>query len=575
MLDNGLKFQKNENIISSSLYDKDGNYINDLIKTTKTGQLTIENITPKEEITTERKKIVKESENRELFETSVDLQTNYGDENIKTKIVPIFCNNFSDLKNLYNIKLNYSKSKSKSNEDEEESTNKINTPKEEQSVKSNRIFKPKEEILFEKTPQEEEKKNDSSKNSDIDNRNCNSDFINNIEIKQAYDFFKLLTAQDKKFYANYYTLRGNYNFHANAIYNNKECILLLYKNFLYIIEIQSKEKLKEKNKNKKKDKEEDIIEKNIEQTLLDNLQKDESLNNIENEILIIDYNLSHPLLCLNFDLLSCKILLNKNNENKNNELYEIQILILGTSSKFTLFLKDYEIYKKFIYNLGSVICNSNGYQINQLGLSLRTKKFYEDTYITVSEFESLAKTGDLLLFQTMECISNCQRLYTRDKYDHIACVILKNGIIEIFESTYNDNCSLLEWRRFKFNLYNLVFKKISLRRLNIGEENNSEKIQEKSIEFIEKVDKKKYNMSLIKMLHDSKKKDYEVKGEWDKAKGFCCSSLMAAFYIYIGVMELEKSVHSVRPGDFEQDKNRLTILPGFSFGPEKILEFSK
>lgn len=71
------------------------------------------------------------------------------------------------------------------------------------------------------------------------------------------------------------------------------------------------------------------------------------------------------------------------------------------------------------------------------------------------------------------------------------------------------------------------------------------------------------------------KKDYEVKGEWDKAKGFCCSSLMAAFYIYIGVMELEKSVHSVRPGDFEQDKNRLTILPGFSFGPEKILEFSK
>jgi len=572
MLDNGLNFQNNENIISSNLYDKDGNYINDLIKTTKTGQITIENVTPKEEVTTERKKIVKESENRELFETSVDLETNYGDENIKTKILPTFRNNFSDLKKIYNTKLGHSKSKPKSNEDEEESANKIYTPKGEQSVKSNKIFQPKEEILFEKTPQEEEKKNDSSKSSDTDNRNCNSDFINNIEINNAYDFYKLLTTQDKKFYKNYYTIRGNYNFHANAIYNNKECILLLYKNFLYIIEIQSKEK------NNKKDKEEDIIEKNIEQTLLDNLQKDESLNNIEKEMLMIDYNLSHPLLCFNFDLLSCKILLNKNNENKdknnNNELYEIQILILGTSSKFSFFLKDYEIYKKFLYNLGSVVCNSNGYQINKLGLSLRTQKFYEDTYITYSEFESMAKTGDLLLFQTMECISKCQRLYTRDQYDHIACVILKNGIIEIFESTYNDNCSLLEWRRFKFNLYNLVFKKISLRRLNIGEENNSEKIQEKSIEFIEKVDKKKYNMSLFKMIHDSKKKDYEVKGEWDKAEGFCCSSLMAAFYIYIGVMELEKSVHSVRPGDFEQDKNRLKILPGFSFGPEKIIEFS-
>ena len=566
----------NENIISSNLYDKDGNYINDLIKTTKTEQLNKENITPIGEITTERKKIVKESENRELFEVSVDLQTSYGDENIKTKILPSFRNNFSDLKNLYNIKLSYSKSKSKSksNEDEEESNNKICTPKEEQSIKSNKIFEPKEEILFAKTPQEE-KKVDSQKDSDTDNRNFNSDFFDYIEIKQAYDFSKLLRNKDIKYRENYFTLRRNYNFHANAIYKNKECIILLYKNFLYIIEILSKSK--EKNKNKKKEKE-DNIEKNIEQTLLDNLQKDESLNNIEKEILLVDYNLSHPLLCLNFDLLSCKILLNKNNENKsknkNNELYEIQILILGTSSKFALFLKDYDIYKKFIYNLGSVIYNSNGYQINKLGLSLRTKKFYEDTYITLFEFESMAKTGDLLLFQTMECVSDCQRLFTRDQYDHIACVILRNGIIEIFESTYNDNCSLLEWRRFKFNFYNLVFKKISLRRLNIEEENNSEKIEEKSFEFIEKVDKKKYNMSLLKMLYDSKRKDYEVKGEWDKAEGFCCSSLLAAFYIYIGVMKLEKSVHSVRPGDFEQDKNRLTILPGFSFGPEKIIEFS-
>ena len=529
--------------------------------------MSIENITPIEEMTTERKKIVKDSDNRELFETSVDLQTNYGDEKIETKILPTFHNNFSDLKNLYNIKLTISKSKSIENE--EESTNKNNkiyTPKEELSNKIIKIFEPKKEISFEKTPQEE-KKNDSQRDSDTDNRNFQSGFLDNAKIMKAYDFSTLLRNKEKKIHENYFTFRGKYIFHSNVIYNNKECMLLLYKEFLYIVEIQSKLK------NKKKEKE-DNIEKNIEHTLLDNLQKDESLNNIEKEILIADYNLSHPLLCINFDLLSCKILLNKKNKDKNIELYEIQILILGTTSKFSFFLKNYEIYKKFIYNLGSVIYNSAGYKINKLGLSLRTKKFYEDTYITVPEFEYMAKTGDLLLFQTMECISDCQRLYTRDQYDHIACVILRNGIIEIFESTYNDNCSLLEWRRFKFNLYNLVFKKIALRRLNIGEGNNYEKIEEKSIEFIEKVDKKKYDMSVIKMLHDSKKQEYEVKGEWEKADGFCCSSLMAAFYIYIGVMKLEKSVHSVRPGDFEQDKNRLTVLPGFSFGPEKIIEFS-
>ena len=132
----------------------------------------------------------------------------------------------------------------------------------------------------------------------------------------------------------------------------------------------------------------------------------------------------------------------------------------------------------------------------------------------------MAKTGDILLFQTMECISDCQRMFTRDQYDHIGCVILRNGIIEILESTYNDNCSLLEWRRFRYNLYNLVFKKISLRRLNIEEDNYSDIIEEKSDEFIIKIAKKKYNMSLIKMLYDSKRKEYEVKGEWDKADGF-------------------------------------------------------
>ena len=81
-------------------------------------------------------------------------------------------------------------------------------------------------------------------------------------------------------------------------------------------------------------------------------------------------------------------------------------------------------------------------------------------------------------------------------------------------------------------------------------------------------------MSILKMIFNMSPKEYEIKGEWDKAHGFCCSSLAAAYYIYIGVMELGKSVHCIKPGDFEQNKNVLTVLPGFSFGPEKIIEFS-
>ena len=81
-------------------------------------------------------------------------------------------------------------------------------------------------------------------------------------------------------------------------------------------------------------------------------------------------------------------------------------------------------------------------------------------------------------------------------------------------------------------------------------------------------------MSLLKMAFSCKPEEYEINGEWEKGTGYCCSALNAAFYIYNGIMKLEKSVHSIRPGDFEQDKNRLTMMPGFSFGPEIVIEFS-
>ena len=70
--------------------------------------------------------------------------------------------------------------------------------------------------------------------------------------------------------------------------------------------------------------------------------------------------------------------------------------------------------------------------------------------------------------------------------------------------------------------------------------------------------------------------EYEVNGEWEKSKGFCCSALVAAMYLKAGIMKLEKrrSVHSVRPGEYEQDRNKINFLPGFSLGPEKIIEFS-
>ena len=364
-------------------------------------------------------------------------------------------------------------------------------------------------------------------------------------------------------------MERNETYRTKILYNKTECNLLIVREYLYILKI-------EENINVKK-------EKNINNpdfSLIYQLEKEEKNHEIEDN-LKTTYELCHPLICINFNMLSCKLLLNKNDiNNKEKDLYEIQIIILGTKVKILFYIKNYEQYKTFSYIIGQKIFLSEGNKVNKMGLCLRNKDFYKDTYISTSEFESIAKTGDMLLFITMDCISDIQRVFTRDQYDHIAVVRIKDGEIEILEATSNEKCSLMEWRKFKFCLFNLIFKKIVLRRLNIEEKDPNKvreirkNIDEKTKTFIEKINKKEYEMSLLKMAFSRKPEQYEIDGEWEKGTGYCCSALNAAFYVYCGIMKLEKSVHSMRPGDFEQDKNRLTLLPGFSFGPEKIIEFS-
>ncbi len=552
------------------------------------------NSAPVDSITTERKSIevLKESKNKMIdnnnsLNTSVDLRTSYGEEGIKNSIPYDF--NHSSLTFFGNKNSN----NSISNKDNSfrESNDKI-IPTDNKKTESNNDI----------TPIVEDKDNDNNNNNIVNNNNndINDNNKNSINSRKQdegdeinrpdsqFFFFidenyqKVVHFKELMFYKNieyenkYEIYENDYIFQTKIIYKNKNCNLLLNKEYLYILEIKSHIEKKKEKKEKKINN-----EYNPDLSLIKKLKNNKYLS-INEKTLKKDYELSHPLVCLNFNLLSCKLLVNKKCiEQKNNNNYEIKIIILGTTKEISFFIENYDIYKKYIYLLGSKIHYYNGYKINRIGLSLRTDDFYKDTYISCKDFESMVKTGDLLLFRTIDCISDCQRFLTRDQYDHTAIIIRKNGIIELFESTSTDKCNLLEWRKFKFRLYNLVFKKIVLRRLNIeGDDPDvineiQEGIEEKSNEFIQKVDKKNYFMSIPKMIFTSNPENYEIKREWDKAEGFCCSAMNAAFYIHNGIMKLEKSVHCVRPGDFEQDNNRLTIQPGFSFGPEKIIEFSE
>ena len=588
--DKDIKNSEPSSNLKISLDEMDNNNINGndkyykkSIKSTKKGKTTNEKSNIIEATTTERKPIDirKESDNNENNDTSVDIKTDFCEENINIKNDYNFNSHNSALSLIYNSGM--SKSTSKEIKIAQQSQNKEITSNEDKKLENNI-----------------NKENDKSNNSfgEIKNKKSNvvilevdnSKKTDNLSINfyndtlkyeyfssDNYSNYKSLFFKEKMLFKNieferqYEILKKDEIFHTSIIYKKKECTLLLKNEYLYILEQKSIKEKKDSKKIKNNENNPDISL--IKQIKKDEMSKDES-------ILKKQYEISHPLICLNFNLLSCRLLLNKKNTNKNNTKFEIQILILGTLKKISFFFQNYDIYKKYSYLIGSKINNSEGYKMNKIGLSFRTKDFYKDTYITTSIFESIAKTGDLVLFRTLDCLSDCQRFFTRDQYDHIALIIKTNGTIELLETTSNENCNLLEWKSFKYRLFNLVFKKIVLRRLNIEEENLQkrneiqENIEKGSIEFLQKVKKKKYIMSILKMIIDKEPKDYEISGEWDKAKGFCCSALTAAYYIYNGIMKLEKSVHCIRPGDFEQDKNRIVILPGFSFGPEKIIEFS-
>ena len=412
-------------------------------------------------------------------------------------------------------------------------------------------------------------------NLDCNSKKENNEKENDLLYSNLYDknllqknFYKRELIKEKKelkfkkeFYDNFsiYTTNilfkyGEYN---NNINNYQKCVLLLRKPFLYVL-----------NPSLNPITEESVKFFNPDISLINYIEKKSNIKNNNNYILKNKFNLSSPLLSLNFNLLSCILLINKNIN-----INEFQIMILGNRNKFSFIINDKEIFNKYIYLIQNIIKNTEGSHENKLGLSLRNNNFYKEIYITVSDFERQAKTGDLLLFKTIDTCANCQRFFTCDNYDHVGIILNKNKKIYIFESTSLGKCTPLSWNSFVQLLFNLVYYKIAYRKLNYENKNdenrkkNMQKLEENCKSFIEEIKGKDYYLSIPRFLCCKTPDNYEYEKDWNKAKGLCCSALAAAIYIKVGVIKLEKSVHSTRPGDFEHDRNRITFEEGYSLGP--------
>ena len=418
-------------------------------------------------------------------------------------------------------------------------------------VESNNEVKTNKNINEKKEDEnkEEEKKdnlNEEIKLSDIKIEK------NKMKMSQIFRSRNKTFVEELKRYPFTYTTTVEYK-EKNSSF--KQYNLLVSKNKLYILE--------KKKQKTKLNFDESLIEK------LSNSNKKLSEKSIK-EL----YDISNPILSLNFDTMTCKLLIDK----KKNILI---ILVLNlTPQSFTFRFPNNEILIKYTCIINQARLSSCGNDDNLFSITFRFKDYYKKNIISTLEFENIAKTGDIILFQGNECPANCQRFFTRDEYDHVALVKRNHGYISILEATSLRKCSTMMWDLFKYDLFPLVYGKIVYRRLII-EESDPQKKEEIQIkidkdigEFINDIYKKEYYLSIPSILCCKSPNDYEKKGLWKKSKGFSCSSLLTAAYYKAGILTFDKGVHSRLPGHYSQDKE-LNFCKGFSLGPEKLIEFSE
>ena len=292
------------------------------------------------------------------------------------------------------------------------------------------------------------------------------------------------------------------------------------------------------------------------------------------------YNISHPIVSLDFDLISARIITFKSQKKFN-------IIILGSNNLekentktiyFSMENSSDKLFNEMIQLISKAIYLSRGFKYNLFEVSLR-KYFYKDYFLKVDVFEEIAKTGDILLFRGFQKHSKCQRSFTGADYDHVALIVRQGIILYVYESTGKDGVKLRAWRDFRVNLWNLLYDKITFRQLIVDKEKINvqefEKNKEiKCTEFIKMTKGMKYTLSGCGFCCKCNMKKYGKDKKWGEYKGYFCSQLVAAAYNHMGLLTDEIDIGYYLPGSFSKDYD-LELKNGIELSVEYIIDFSE
>ena len=292
------------------------------------------------------------------------------------------------------------------------------------------------------------------------------------------------------------------------------------------------------------------------------------------------YNISHPLVSLDFDLISAHIITFKSQKKFN-------IIILGSNNLekentktiyFSMENSSDKLFNEMIQLISKAIYLSRGFKYNLFEVSLR-KYFYKDYFLKVDVFEEIAKTGDILLFRGFQKHSKCQRSFTGADYDHVALIVRQGLILYVYESTGKDGVKLRNWRDFRVNLWNLLYDKMTFRQLIVDKDkiNVQEFEKNKEIkcnEFIKMTKGMKYTLSGCGFCCKCNMKKYGKDKKWGEYKGYFCSQLVAAAYNHMGLLTDEIDIGYYLPGSFSKDYD-LELKNGIELSVEYIIDFSE
>ena len=318
------------------------------------------------------------------------------------------------------------------------------------------------------------------------------------------------------------------------------------------------------------------------------------------------------LLYLDFNLLTCKFLINKTKQ-------KFRLLILGKQDKkdiyqyrvikFRMLDLEKELFNNVCKNINNIILSSNGYKENIINASLN-KYFCKDYFISSFDFYKSAKTCDIILFRSYAYCSKCQRCITKGHYDHIGLLIKKYNDLFVYESTGKDGVVLRRWYEFIYYYWFLLCDKMSFRKLivsdeakkkfianNINETSNAKKsyssgFSDSNVEimskaeidnqfnnllglkfenFMEITQGKKYYFSILQYLFKGFNKNKITNNI--KTNGYFCSELIAAVYNYCDIISNKINITNYLPSSFAENGDA-AFNEGYNLGPEYVIIFS-